>query len=115
MAQFNENITLAAPNPLDKRYLSNRILGGSQLPYSGVSEVYSTIPSTVRYSGLTVFINTGGTNIEYWFKNNITTLIQKKYDTILQKGIFVTGAKNLGFLGGKKRIKTFEFSTTRVI
>jgi|ERR1035437_3619 hypothetical protein len=112
MAQFNENITLAAPNPLDKRYLSNRILGGSQLPYSGVSEVYSTIPSTVRYSGLTVFINTGGTNIEYWFKNNITTLIQKKYDTILPISSFVTGATNIGYFSGHTSIQTLAISTS---
>jgi hypothetical protein len=112
MAQFNENITLAAPNPLDKRYLSNRTLGGSQLPYSGVSEVYSIIPSTVRYSGLTVFINTGGTNIEYWFKDNITTLIQKVYDTTLPISSFVTGATNIGYFSGHTSVQILTISTS---
>jgi hypothetical protein len=102
MAQFNENITLAAPNPLDKRYLSNRTLCGSQLPYSADTEVYSTISSAVRYTGLTVLISTGGTNVEYWFKEGVANsdLIEKKYDTVIPSGDFITGATNLGYFSG---------------
>ena len=32
--QYNENIKIAAPAPLDKRYLSTRTSGGAQVPYS---------------------------------------------------------------------------------
>jgi hypothetical protein len=114
MAQFNENIILAAPNPLDKRYLSNRVFGGSQLPYSGISEVYSTIPETVRYSGLTVLIHTGGTNVEFWFKDNVTTLIQKKYESTLPITDYVTGATNLGYFSGKTGIQTLYIDSSGV-
>ena len=108
MAQFNENITLAAPNPLDKRYLSNRTSGGSQLPYSGVTEVYSIIPLTVRYEGLTVLISSGGTNTEYWFKDGVAdvNLIQKKYNSETPIGDFVTGGTNVGYFSGFTGIQT---------
>jgi len=100
MAQFNENFTLSTPNPADNRYLSNRISSGRQLPYSGLTEVYTNIPTTVRYSGLTVLVRTGGANVEYWFKDNLTTLIEKKYDSTIPSGDFITGVTNLGFFSG---------------
>jgi hypothetical protein len=107
MAQFNENFTLVSPNPLDIRYLSPRTSGGSQLPYSGVSEVISEITS-YRYSGLTVLIRTGGTNVEYWFKNGVADadLIEKKYDSILPLADYVTGGTNLGFFSGYTGVQT---------
>jgi hypothetical protein len=113
MAQFNENITLASPNPLDKRYLSNRTSGGSQLPYSSVTEVYVTIPTTVRYSGLTVLVQSGVTNVEYWFEQGISNsdLIQKKYATIIPLGNFVTGGTNIGFFSGFTGVQTLNIST----
>jgi hypothetical protein len=73
--QYNENIKIAAPNPLDKRYLSVRTLSGSQLPYSATTEVNTTIISGERYSGLTVNVN----NVEYWYCGGIlnSNLVQK--------------------------------------
>ena len=106
MAQFNENITLAAPNPLDKRYLSSRTLNGSQVPYSGISEVYTTVPSTVRYEGQTFLIEIGGVNIEYWFKDDVITLIEKKYDSETPIGDFVTGGTSVGYFSGFTGIQT---------
>ena len=107
MAQFNENIKIAAPNPIDDRYLSTRTSGGSQLPYSGLSEVYSIISTTVRYTGLTVLIKTGSTSpVEYWFKDNITTLVEKKYDSILPQSEYVTGGTNIGYFSGKTGVQT---------
>ena len=52
--QYQENIKIAAPAPLDKRYLSNRTSSGAQVPYSACTEVNSTIISSERYTGLTV-------------------------------------------------------------
>lgn len=108
MAQFNENITLAAPNPLDNRYLSLRTSAGAQLPYSGVSEVNLTILPTVRYQGLTVLIESGATNIEYWYENGIldTDLIEKKYDSVLPLGDYVTGGTNIGYFSGYTGVQT---------
>lgn len=76
--QYNENIHIAAPNPLDRRYLSLRTLAGSQLPYSAVTEVNNIIPITERYSGLTVNIN----GEDYWYKSGVNdnNLIIKSAD-----------------------------------
>ena len=67
MAQFNANIKLVAPNPLDDRYLSTRVVAGAQQPYSGATEVNAVIDELYRYTGLTV--NVLGT--EYWYKDGI--------------------------------------------
>jgi len=102
--QYNENIKIAAPSPLDKRYLSERTLLGSPLPYSGVTEVNTVIISTERYTGLTV--NIGG--VEYWYKEGVTNgnLIEKKYDSIIPSDDFVTGATNIGFFSGQTGVQT---------
>jgi len=100
MAQYNENITLAAPNPLDIRYLSRRTSGGSQLPYSGSSEVFSTISEAKRYIGLTVNI----LGVEYWFKDNVTTLVLKTVSGGTSGG--VTGATNIGYYQGYTGVQT---------
>jgi hypothetical protein len=104
MAQFNENITLAAPNPLDIRYLSRRTSGGSQLPYSGSSEVFSVISPATRYIGLTVNIN----GVEYWFKDNTTTLILKTVSGGTSGG--VTGATNIGYYYGYSGVQTLPIN-----
>lgn len=106
--QYNENIKLAAPNPLDKRYLSNRLLNGSQLPYSSTTEVYSTVIQSERYLGMPVNI----LGVEYWFKNGVTNLdlIEKIYDTIIPETDYVTGATNLGFFNGYSGIQTLPIT-----
>jgi hypothetical protein len=103
--QLNANLKIAAPAPIDQRYLSLRTLCGSPLPYSANTEVYATIPLTERYTGLTVNIN----NLEYWFKNNTTTLILKSI-TGQTTANAVTGATNLGFFSGKTGIQTLPIT-----
>jgi hypothetical protein len=63
---LGSNLNIAAPKPIDDRYLSQR--GGGTLPYSADTEVFSIISTSFRYIGLTVNIN----NVEYWFENGIT-------------------------------------------
>jgi len=108
--QYNENIKIAAPAPLDKRYLSDRTSLGIQLPYSGVTEVTGAtgIILNERYTGLTVNIN----GVEYWFKNGITNndLIEKKYDTLIPINDFVTGATNIGYFSGLTGIQTLPIT-----
>lgn len=96
--QYNENIKIAAPAPLDKRYLSNRTSSGVQLPYSACTEVNSTIIPSERYIGLTVNI----LGREYWYKDGILDgcLVEKKYDSIISQTDIITGATNLGFFSG---------------
>lgn len=102
--QYQENIKIAAPAPLDKRYLSSRTLSGAQVPYSACTEVNSTIISSERYTGLTVNI----LGKEYWYKNGVldANLIEKIYDTTIPQTDFITGATNLGFFSGYTGIQT---------
>jgi len=115
MAQFNENIKLAAPNPLDSRYMSTRTSAGAQLPYSGTSEVtgITGIVLAQRYLGQTVLINTGITGVEYWFKEGITDtdLIEKKFSSEQLVGEFITGATNLGYFSGQTGIQKLALSS----
>lgn len=60
---FNDNIRISAPKPLDAKYLNT-----SNLPYTNVAEVNSTILESERYIGLTVNIN----NVEYWYDTGVT-------------------------------------------
>ncbi len=106
--QYNENIKIAAPAPLDKRYLSTRTSGGVQVPYSATTEVNTIIISSERYMGLTVNVD----GIEYWYKDGIldANLIEKKYDSVIPAGDFVTGATNLGFFSGFTGIQTLPIT-----
>jgi len=110
--QYNENIKIAAPNPIDKRYLSNRVYCGSHLPYSACTEVNTTIISSERYTGLTV--NIGGK--EHWYKTGVldTCLVEKKYDTLIPQGNYVTGGTNIGAFSGVSGVQqlcVIPFST----
>lgn len=106
--QYNENIKIAAPNPLDKRYLSNRVSGGSQLPYSSHTEVYNTIILSERYIGLTVNV----LGEEHWFRDSVTdgNLIEKKYDSVIPNTEFVTGATNIGLFSGYTGIQSLPIT-----
>ena len=98
--QYNENIRIAAPAPLDKRYLSERTVGGSPVPYSGVTEVNTIIIPSERYIGLTVNID----GVEYWYKDGVSNgdLVLKTVDSV---GDAITGATNLGYFSGNAGIQ----------
>jgi hypothetical protein len=78
---LSDNIQVNAPKPVDSRYLNILV------PYSSVGAANTAIVSGVRYTGLTVNINSS----EYWYKNGIldTDLIIK-----LGGGSAITGATN---------------------
>jgi hypothetical protein len=86
---INDNFAVNVGKPVDSKYLNITV------PWASIAAVNSGIPSSYRYSGLTV--NILGT--EYWYKTGIlnTDLIEKKYDTLIPSGDFITGATNLGF------------------
>ena len=67
---FNDNIKVFAPKPIDAKYLNT-----SNIPYSAITEVNTTILTSERYIGLTTNIN----NVEYWYKTGTTNsdLIEK--------------------------------------
>jgi len=99
--QYNENIKIAAPAPLDKRYLSNRLINGVYLPYSSTTEVNTTIIPSERYIGLTVNIS----GSEYWYKNGIgdSDLIEKIGVGGSSSG--VDSVFNLGFFLGNSGVQ----------
>lgn len=111
--QLNTNIKIAAPTPFDKRYLSERTVNGSPLPYSATTEVISVIPISERYNGLSVLITIGGVNIEYWFKDGVAdiNLIEKKLNTVIPIGNFVTGGTNVGYFSGYTGIQTLPINS----
>lgn len=109
MAQFNENIKIAAPNPIDYKYMSTRLSNGEQLPYSADTEVFSTIDLFERHVGLTVNIN----NEEYWFKDNKATLVPK---LIGGSGSgTITGATNIGFFEGTDAIQKIDITPIGIL
>jgi len=110
---INTNFGIAAPNPIDDRYLSTRTSGGMQLPYSGITEVLSLIPESRRYAGLTVLIDTGTTAGEFWFREGVADLdlIPKTIDIDIPQGDFITGATNIGYFSGASNIQILEIST----
>ena len=73
-----DNIQVQAPKPIDSKYLNITV------PYTNPAQVCSTIPIGERHQGLTV--NVGG--VEWWFKNDTTTLVIK------EGGGTITGGTN---------------------
>ncbi len=110
---INTNFGIAAPNPIDDRYLSPRTSSGRQLPYSGVSEVL-LIPESRRYAGLTVLIDSGGTAAEYWFREGVadTHLIPKTIDIDIPEGDFITGATNIGYFSGFTGVQRLNIASS---
>lgn len=82
---IQDNFGLAAAKAVDNRYgkLSS---GGSTIPYTNTSEAITSIPLVYRHLGLTVCVEDGLSIKEYWFKDNLTTLVPKSGA--------VAGAKN---------------------
>lgn len=62
----NDSLISASPKPLDGKY--GIFSGGTFRPYASVAEVNSTISTASRSVGLTVLVNTGSGNVEYWYQ-----------------------------------------------
>lgn len=82
---IQDNFGLAAAKAIDNRY-GKVSSGGVTIPYTNTSEALSSIPSVYRHLGLTVCVTDGLSIKEYWFKDNLTTLVPK--------GGVVAGGKN---------------------
>lgn len=65
---FNDNLRILAAKPIDSRYYNNQ-----GTPWASTNAVYSGIPVTYRYIGLTVNVS----NVEWWFANDTNTLVEK--------------------------------------
>jgi hypothetical protein len=105
---LNDNLQINAGKPIDSRYLTT-----GNTVYVSTGATNSAIPVPLRYTGLTV--NVLGT--EYWYKTGVAdiNLIQKKYDTVLPTGSFVTGATNIGYFSGAMSIQTLTITTLNTL
>jgi hypothetical protein len=100
---LNDNIKINAGKPSESKYLTT-----GNTAYASVTSANALLPVPVRYNGLTVLVNSGGTNIEYWYKDGVAdiNLIEKKYDSTVPIGDFVTGGTNVGYFSGFTGIQT---------
>ena len=94
---LNDNIKINAGKPSESKYLNS-----SNIAYSSTTEASTAIPISERYLGLTVLVDTGTSNVEYWWREGVddVDLIEKKFASEQVVGDFITGATNLGFFSG---------------
>jgi len=104
---LNDNIRINAGKPVDAKYLSS-----GNTAYASVAAVNAAISISERHIGLTVLINTGSSNTEYWYYAGVAdiNLIEKKYASEQVVGDFITGATNLGFFSGFTGVQTLDLS-----
>jgi len=105
---LNDNLKINAGKPIDSRYLTT-----GNTTYTSTGATNSAIPVPLRYTGLTVNV----LGIEYWYKTGVAdiNLIQKKYDTVLPTGSFVTGATNIGYFSGYTSVQTLTITTLNTL
>jgi len=111
---LSDNLKINVGNPIDSRYLSsgNTAYSGTTLT-AAKNAVTTAISISQRYIGLTVLLSyTGATNVEYWFKDDVNTLIEKKYDTNIPQSDYLTGATNLGYFCGCTGVQRLEILGT---
>lgn len=99
---LNDNIRVNAGKPVNAKYLST-----GNTAYTSVAAVNAAITLPERHIGLTVLMYMSGMNIEYWYKEGVAdgNLVEKKYDSEIPSGDFVTGATNLGYFSGKTGVQ----------
>lgn len=69
----NDNFDIRAPKQIDDRW--GMFEAGVWRPFNDVAEAHAKI--TQRNVGLTCLVKKSGLNVEYWFKDNITALVEK--------------------------------------
>lgn len=77
---IQDNFKVASAKAIDSKY-GLTSAGGATVPYNSTADVLSgpdSIPLSYRYQGLTVAVKDGVSSVkEYWFKDNLTTLVPK--------------------------------------
>ena len=106
---LNDNIKINAGKPSESKYLSS-----SGIAYSSTTEATINVPISERYLGLTVLVDTGTSNIEYWWREGVedVDLIEKKFASEQLVGDFITGATNLGYFEGFEGVQRLLIAGT---
>lgn len=66
---INDNFSNNSPKHLDSKYAPGT---GASAIYGSLAAVYAAIPQAYRALGMTVFVNVGGQNVEYWWQYGVT-------------------------------------------
>jgi len=105
---LNDNLKINVGNPIDSRYLNS-----GNTAYVSTNAVKTAIPISQRYLGLTVLVDTGTSNIEYWWREGVqdVDLVEKKFASEQLVGDFITGATNLGYFSGQTGIQRLDLSS----
>lgn len=87
----NDTLQNNSPKPLDNKY--GVFSSGSFRPYNNVAEVNATIPAAYRSIGLTVLVNTGSGNFEFWYQTGIAdgNLVEKSTASTVLSPIVLSG------------------------
>jgi len=76
---YQDNFKIGSPKPADTRFGYDDLTTGNYRLFADPAEVTGVngIPVSFRYQGLTVGINNSGKTEEWWFRDNINTLVKK--------------------------------------
>lgn len=93
--EINDSLMTTSGAPLDAKY--SKKVNNVSVPYTSVSDVNVNIPTAYRTIGLTVLVNEGGVNAEYWYKDGTGNdkLIRKSANAIALSVAGTTGPSSL--------------------
>lgn len=103
----NDSINTSAPKPLDNKY--GIFTSGAFRAYANIAEANSTIATLSRSVGLTVLINTGSGNQEYWYQGGTADI------NLVAKASVVTTTSPLTFTSNSVGIQVASGSQAGAI
>lgn len=117
---YQDNFKVGSPKPIDSRYGYDDLTNGTYRLYSSPGEVtgINGILPTFRYQGLTVGINNSGKTEEWWFRDNINTLVKKTSGAggDVENGLSINSANDKIRLGGDlNQVTTIGTSSTNTL
>lgn len=88
----NDSLQNNSPKPLDNKY--GIFSGGAFAAYTSVAQANSSIPSSYRSLGLTVLVNNGSVNQEYWYQAGIAdgNLVPKSATATVTTPLTISGS-----------------------
>ena len=115
---YQDNFKVGSPKPIDSRYGYDDLTNGQYRLYTNTAEAITSILPTFRYQGLTVAINNGNKAEEWWFRDNINTLVKKTSGAggDVENGLSINPANDKIRLGGTlNQVTTIGTSSTNTL